>query len=245
LTSCYAWSVLASQGIGGFKMGAAFSVLLLLSVSVFVIRIAAVALRITGLTEETARFQALSAFSGTGFTTTEAENIVNYPVRRRIVGILMIIGNIGIVGVLATLVASMVHTDGDINAVLKQLAWILGGLALLWFLMLNAAADRILCGLIARVLKSTTTLGEQRFTRLVQIGPGYSVCEHPIRALTSHQTTLDLDALKQAGAQILALRSTDGSVTPMANATRELKYKEDDVLVLFSSDEHHLALSAV
>ncbi len=64
-------------------MGTSLSVFVLLSVSVAVIRVASVALRLTGLTENTARFQALSAFTGTGFTTTEAEALVNYPVRRR------------------------------------------------------------------------------------------------------------------------------------------------------------------
>ncbi len=48
-------------------MGTALSVFVLLSVSVAVIRVASVALRLTGLTENTTRFQALSAFTGTGF----------------------------------------------------------------------------------------------------------------------------------------------------------------------------------
>lgn len=41
-------------------MSAALSIFVLLSLSVFVIRVASVALRITGLTETSARFQALS-----------------------------------------------------------------------------------------------------------------------------------------------------------------------------------------
>jgi Trk-type K+ transport system membrane component len=73
-------------------MGAALSIFVILSVSIFIIRVAAVALRLTGLTDVSARFQALSAFTGTGFTTIEAESVVNYPVRRRIVSLLMIIG---------------------------------------------------------------------------------------------------------------------------------------------------------
>lgn len=75
-------------------MGAALSIFVILSVSIFTVRVAAVALRITGLPDESARFQALSAFTGTGFTTSETEMVVNYPIRRRIVGLLMIIGNI-------------------------------------------------------------------------------------------------------------------------------------------------------
>ena len=51
-------------------MGAALSIFVLLSLSVFVMRVASVALRLTGLTDDIARFQALSAFTDTGFTTT-------------------------------------------------------------------------------------------------------------------------------------------------------------------------------
>jgi len=68
-------------------MGAALSMFVLLSISVFVIQVASVTLQLTGLADATARFQALSAFTGTGFTTSEAEAIVNYPVRRRVISV--------------------------------------------------------------------------------------------------------------------------------------------------------------
>ena len=158
-------------------MGAALSIFVLLSLSVLVIRVASVALRLTGLAEASARFQALSAFTGTGFTTSEAETVVNYPVRRRIVSVLMIIGNMGLVTVLATLVVSLVQTDGNVDAVIEQLSWLLGGLALLWFLMLNKTADRIMCSLISKILKATTFLGKRKFQRVLQVSNGYSVCK--------------------------------------------------------------------
>lgn len=62
-------------------MGAAITLLVILTVSVVVVRAAAVALRLTGMPVEVARFQARSAFTGTGFTTSESEAIVNYPIR--------------------------------------------------------------------------------------------------------------------------------------------------------------------
>ena len=58
-------------------------------------RIATGALIATGVPPEIAGFQARSAFSGAGFTTTEAENVVNHPVRRRIIGMTMFVGNLG------------------------------------------------------------------------------------------------------------------------------------------------------
>lgn len=72
-----------------------FFVILLLSLSI--VRIAAIMLQLTGLSADTARFQARSAFTGTGFTTRESEMIIGHPVRRRIIMGLMLIGNLGLV----------------------------------------------------------------------------------------------------------------------------------------------------
>ena len=222
-------------------MGAASSIFVLLSMSVFIIRVASVALRYTGLSETTARFQALSAFSGTGFTTSESETVINYPIRRRIVSILIIIGNMGLVSVLATLVASLVRTDGEVAAVVAQLVWLTGGLTLLWFLMLNKTADRILCAWIGKFLDSATFLGQRSFHRLLQIGDGFSVCEHPFPAhwlndlagsVRSKLEKLDLAVLainSPHGEQLDALVDLDGLTT-------------DHTLVLFGPDPAHEAL---
>lgn len=50
--------------------------LLVIFVSFLIVRAAAIALMMTGMDRKRAVFQALSAFSGTGFTTKEAESIV-------------------------------------------------------------------------------------------------------------------------------------------------------------------------
>jgi Trk-type K+ transport system membrane component len=51
-----------------------------------------IALEATGLERSKARFQTLSALTGTGFTTRQAESVVNHPKRRRIVAWLILIG---------------------------------------------------------------------------------------------------------------------------------------------------------
>lgn len=73
------------------------SLLIVISLSILLTRIATVALTLTGLSREAARFQARSALTGTGFTTAEAEKAVGHPVRRRIILFLMLLGNAGIV----------------------------------------------------------------------------------------------------------------------------------------------------
>jgi len=71
-----------------------------------IVRIATVILKMTGLDEKTALFQAVSSFTGTGFTTKEAEVILEDEVRRKTVTVLMILGKVGIVSVIASFILS-------------------------------------------------------------------------------------------------------------------------------------------
>ena len=86
--------------------------LLIIFISFLVVRAGAVALMITVMDLKKARFQALSAFSGTGFTTRESELIVNNPRRRQIVTWLIILGNAGIVTVIVSATSSVVTSQG-------------------------------------------------------------------------------------------------------------------------------------
>ena len=86
--------------------------LLTIFISFLVVRAAAIALMLTGLDRHKAVFQALSAFTGTGFTTREAERVVTHPVRRNIVTWLMILGNAGLVTVIITATTSLMTSKG-------------------------------------------------------------------------------------------------------------------------------------
>lgn len=222
-------------------MGAALSIFVLISLSVFLVRVASVALRLTGLDDSSARFQALSAFSGTGYTTLEAEAIVNYPVRRKIISMLMIIGNVGLVGVFATLVASLVHTDGEWSAVLVQLAWLVGVLALLWFFILNKRADRLLCSLIGRFLRARTIIGKRPFHRLLQLGTGLSICEHSVpAALLDADGHLSTEKLAELKLDLLAVRTENGS---LERADPDRPMEDVAAVLLIGEDAGHEALA--
>ena len=71
-------------------MYALISLLIVIVVSIIIVRIGAVALEMTGLSRELATFQAQSAFSGVGFTTSESEHVVSHPVRRKIIRLSLI-----------------------------------------------------------------------------------------------------------------------------------------------------------
>ena len=88
------------------------SVLLLLGIvaaSLICVRAGAVALELTGMEPDKARFQALPAFTNTGFTTREAEEITGFPIRRRIITILIVLGRAGTVSVIAAFATSLLQ----------------------------------------------------------------------------------------------------------------------------------------
>ena len=58
--------------VNGFAMIAIASLLVILTLSLGIVRVGAVALELTGLSKEIASFQAQSSFSGAGFTTSES-----------------------------------------------------------------------------------------------------------------------------------------------------------------------------
>jgi hypothetical protein len=61
-------------------MTALISLIIIFTLSALITKIASEALVHTGLSKQSAKFQARSAFTGVGFTTSEAEHIVNHPV---------------------------------------------------------------------------------------------------------------------------------------------------------------------
>ena len=138
--------------------------LIAILVSFIVVRIGGFALQLTGIEPEVARFQALSAFSGTGFTTREAERVVGHRTRRRIVTILIILGNAGMVTVIATLVASFTQVSGYMWFFIR-LAIIVGGIFGLYQLIIRSNVgqrilDRLQRPLMNRILREAPAVEE-------------------------------------------------------------------------------------
>jgi len=220
-------------------MIAALTLFTVLTISILVSRTGAVALRLTGLPEQVARFQARSAFTGAGFTTSESEAIVNHPVRRRIVSQLMIVGNLGLVSVMATVIVSLVGSSGPEGALLLQLLWLAAVLLVLWFLVLNPFADRIMCNIIGRLLARTEGFGGRKPTRLLQLPAGHGVMQflvHPESGLAGRQ----LRELVSSGVVVLGLQHEDGTYINLPRDGEEVRpadeifiYGPDQVLARF------------
>lgn len=139
-----------------------------------VVRVGAVALMMTGLSEEVAQFQALSAFSGTGFTTAEAEALVQHPARRRVITLLIVLGSAGIVTGLSTLLLTF---NGAGQAIPVRLLALLLGVLALSGLAHSRSFNRALTPLIKRMLKRYTTLDLRDYADLLHLHEDYRIAE--------------------------------------------------------------------
>ena len=152
------------------------SLLLILVISLLITRIAAVALVHTGLGREAARFQARSAFTGVGFTTSESENVVGHPVRRRIVLWLMLAGNAGTVTAMSTLLLSLIDFAAG-SGTWAALGVLAGGVLAIIALGSSQHVDRIASRAISWALKRWTNIDARDYARLLHLREDYGVSE--------------------------------------------------------------------
>lgn len=152
------------------------SLLLVLTLSILVTRIATVALTFTGLSRESAKFQARSAFTGVGFTTNESEKVVNHPIRRRILLLLMMLGNAGVITAVSSLIISFVNTK-QASSLTLNVVLLISGVLIIWSLANSKWVDRRLSNLIARVLKKYTRLNVQDYSKLLHLAGEYQIAE--------------------------------------------------------------------
>jgi hypothetical protein len=202
-------------------------------VSLLLTRVATVALTLTGLSRETAAFQARSALSGAGFTTSESEAIVRQPARRRIVMFLMLVGSVGAVTVIATLVLSFVGTDSSQQG--TRLALLVGGLLVLLLLARSPTVDRVLTPLITRILHRWTNLDTNDYAELLHLGE-YSVVEI---ALTSGHPAVgrslgELD-LRSRGIVAFGIARADGRYQGVPSFATQLE--GGDTLLAYGSGD--------
>lgn len=162
-------------------MGAGLTLLVLSAVSMVFVRIASVALRLTGLPDHIARFQSISALTGAGFTTTESEAIVNFPIRRRVIVGLMLFGNLGLVSVAATFIVAFSNKVGDLNAMAVQIITIVAAIVFIIVFMSRKTLDRLLCRFIRRVLQNLTDWEQEHYRILLALDDEYTLSEHVYR----------------------------------------------------------------
>lgn len=220
-------------------MAAALTLLILLAGSLVIVRIASVALRLTGLPDHVARFQSISALTGAGFTTTESEAIVNFPIRRRIVVGLMILGNLGLVSVLSTFIIAFGERAGSADAMIRQGLTIVAVIAFILLVMTNKTLDRILCGVLARVLIGVLKFEQNHIKTVLALDKDYSIAEHVYRG--PKDLPMQDVVPVSLGLNILSVRGSDQ--THYDEFGRDFLVGQNETLICFGSEKNHHKLA--
>jgi len=120
-------------------IGSVIIFVLLIIFYIIVADIITIFFRLTGMTEERARFQVISLLTNSGFTTQESEAIVTMKVRRHLARATMLFGYAFTVTILSTTVnVFMTMSDSELSAVLVLLPALAVILAAFYFLRKSA-----------------------------------------------------------------------------------------------------------
>lgn len=207
------------------------SLLIVLTLSILVTRIATVALTYTGLSRESARFQARSAFTGVGFTTNESEKVVNHPLRRKILMLLMLLGNAGVITAVSSLIVSFVNVEGS-TRLFWQIVLLLTGLLMLWVFANSSWVDRHLSVFIAKSLKKFTKINALDYSKMLHLAGEYQISEVPVKPghWLVDKTICDA-ALRQEGITVLGIDRANGDYLGAPDGDTVIHC--DDILIVY------------
>ncbi len=209
-------------------------VILIIVVSAFIVKIASVALNLTGLDEKRSFFQALSAFTGTGFTTRDSELVVSDDIRRKIIMFLMILGNAGLISIITTLMLSFLM--GGLTPILINISIILLAILLLIRISLNKGITRRLTKKIQEKLIKSPTFTKRPVEEILRLAEGYGIAEVMLsEECADIGKSLFESSFRQNDILILAIeRGT--SVIPAPHASDRLLL--NDILICYGKLEN-------
>ncbi len=205
--------------------------LIAILVSFIIVRIGGFALQLTGIEPEVARFQALSAFSGTGFTTREAERVVGHRTRRRIVSILIVLGNAGTVTVIATLVASFTQVEGYMWFFIR-LAIIIGGILGLYQLIIRSNVGRRIPGWLERPIMNRILRGAPAVEEIFHVEKDWAISLVMIEESSDSIGLSVADITAEGDIEIISI---DRGGTYITRPDREEKIVEGDRLLIYAN----------
>ena len=198
-------------------MGGIILIIIVVFINVMIRKIATVALRLTGLDKKTASFQSLSALTGTGFTTREAELAINHPIRRQVISLLMIIGNAGTVVVIGGLVFSFLHITSP--WAIFRFVVLLIGLYFIFKIATHTRLARILSKKIEKKLRERYKLQKKGVERILDLGEGFGIAEVTLPEGSSFaEETITSSNLRKNKILVLAIeRDKDKILAPRGN----------------------------
>ncbi len=208
---------------------------IILLVSLLVVRVGATALMMTGLSWDTASFQSYSAFFGVGFTTKEAEMVVNHPVRRRIIRDLILSGNIGLTSALATLVVTIMEGGAGWNP-LAVMGSVVACIILVLYLFKVGWVQRGIDHLIRKALERAGIVRVLDYEMLLRIQSGYCVSEIEVLPTTPIAgKTLRESRPWDLGVIVLAIKRHGETIPGLPGPTEHLL--PGDLLTVYGEEQ--------
>jgi hypothetical protein len=222
-------------------MVALVSFLVIVTLSLIIERIATVALTLTGLSRDAARFQARSALTGTGYTTTEAEQVLTHPARRQIIMLLMGVRHFEIITGVSTLILTFIGISSTHEGVVRGVV-LSAGLVALTVAASSKWLDRHLTRLIKWGLRRWTTLEVLDYATLLGLVSGYAVRELRVgrESWMAHRRLNELD-LPEEGVTVLAIQRADGSFVGAPRPSTVINPR--DRLILYGQAERLAEIS--
>lgn len=214
-------------------MYALVSLVVIIALSMLVVRVGTLALEMTGMSRDVASFQALSAFSGAGYTTNESEEAVTYPSRRRVVQTLIRLGNVGVITSIASLVLSFVNAPTRLDRVLL----ILASAAVLVVLSRSGWFNRAVNPVIRRALRRTGSVEIRDYTSLLRLQDDYRIADFTVEAGTwlAGETLADLRLRSHEGVVVLGIRRDDDTYVGAPAGDHELR--PGDTVVAYGKED--------
>jgi hypothetical protein len=195
---------------------ALLALILVILISIVTVKVGTVALTMTGLDRRKAAFQALSAFTNTGWTTRETELLMAHDQRRLIVMILMVLGHAGFASGVTALVLSL----GERGAaeVLEKLATLAAVIVALYMLARWRGLNRRLTAEIEKRLRQSTSLRVASFEEVLLLAEGYGIVEVNVTDESDiANKTIGESRLRRRGMVVLAIDRA-GKIIPAPHA---------------------------
>ena len=221
-----------------------YGVILLLVVamlSLLITRVATIALTATGMARPAARFQARSALSGVGFTTTESEAVVAHPARRRIIMALMLVGSVGLATSIAGILGGLVSGTPSAGDRVTRGLVLVAGLALVYAASASHRVDRRLSKIIGRGLARFTDLDVRDYAALLHVAGEYEVKEM-LATPDAWITGRTLGDLRLRDEGVLVLGIVRGE-TYLGVPDKNTRILAGDTLILYGRDGRFVELT--
>ncbi len=224
-------------------MIALFSLFTIILISIIIVRIGSIALELTGIPIEIAAFQAQSAFSGAGFTTTESETIVNHSVRRKIIRILIMLGSAGLTSSIATLILTFVGQKSA--AITYRGVLLIIGLFIIYLLARSEVIYKFMKRIIKSFLRKHTSLVVMDYQEILGLTKGYGISKFKVKknSWIAGKKLKSLDIIKE-GILILTINRKNGRKNEMIGAPNaDTIIQPEDELVCYGKAESIKKLS--